>query len=178
MAARLGGIGGRGSRQHARGRRPFHSADLPVAGHLRGPRREVDEEPGPKAAARRGGLLHALHPNGRALVARLKAVGDLTLVLDECHHLLEVWGRLLREVLEELPDAFALGLTATPPSSLTEEQHRLVEELFGDTLFSVSIPAVVREGDLAPFAELAWLTTPTPTERGSGSPSRASASSS
>ena len=31
-------------------------------------------------------------------------------------------------------------------------------------MFSVSIPAVVREGDLAPFAELAWLTTPTPTE--------------
>ncbi len=40
----------------------------------------------------------------------------------------------------------------------------LVDELFGDSVFSVSIPAVVREGDLAPFAELAWLTTPTPTE--------------
>src|SRR5438128_2064627 len=34
----------------------------------------------------------------------------------------------------------------------------------GDTAFRVSIPAVVREGDLAPYAELAWLTTPTPAE--------------
>ena len=42
----------------------------------------------------------------------------MTLVLDECHHLLEVWGRLLRDVLAELPDAFVLGLTATPPDTL------------------------------------------------------------
>ena len=109
-------------------------------------------------------LIDGLHPNGKALIERLKTVGDLTLVLDECHHLLEVWGRLLQEVLDQLPDAFVLGLTATPPSTLTLDQSRLVDELFGKTLFSASIPAVVREGDLAPFAELAWLTTPTPTE--------------
>ena len=109
-------------------------------------------------------LLDGLHPNGRALVERLKQVGDLTLVLDECHHLLEVWGRLLQEVLDQLPDAFVLGLTATPPSTLTQDQKALVDELFGATLFTASIPAVVREGDLAPFAELAWLTTPTPSE--------------
>ena len=68
------------------------------------------------------------------------------------------------EVLDELPNAFVLGLTATPPDTLTRDQKALVDELFGDSVFSVSIPAVVREGDLAPFAELAWLTTPTPTE--------------
>ena len=113
---------------------------------------------------RQGSLIDGLHPNGRALVERLKTVGNLTLVLDECHHLLEVWGRLVKEVLDELPDAFVLGLTATPPSTLTQDQKQLVDELFGETLFAVSIPAVVREGDLAPFAELTWLTTPTPTE--------------
>ncbi len=53
-------------------------------------------------------------------------------MLDECHHLLEVWGRLLREVLDELPHAFVLGLTATPPSTLTADQKALVDELFGD----------------------------------------------
>ena len=120
---------------------------------------EVDED-----GADSSSLLDQLHPNGRALVERLKAVGDLTLVLDECHHLLEVWGRLLQEVLDELPGAFVLGLTATPPSTLTVDQKALVDELFGDSVFNVSIPAVVREGDLAPFAELAWLTTPTAQE--------------
>ena len=74
-------------------------------------------------------------------------------------------GRLVAELLEELPDAFVLGLTATPPSTLTGDQKRLVDELFDEALFSVSIPAVVREGDLAPFAELAWLTVPTPAEQ-------------
>jgi superfamily II DNA or RNA helicase len=120
---------------------------------------EVDEE-----GAASTSLLDDLHPNGRKLVERLKEIGDVTLVLDECHHLLEVWGRLLQEILEQLPDAFVLGLTATPPDTLTQAQAALVDELFGKTLFSVSIPAVVREGDLAPFAELAWLTTPTTKE--------------
>ena len=54
-----------------------------------------------------------------------------------------------------------LGLTATPPETLTADQALLVAELFGDVVFEASIPAVVREGDLAPFAELAWLTVPT-----------------
>ncbi|QWZ09216.1 DEAD/DEAH box helicase family protein [Nocardioides panacis] len=128
------------------------------------PDAEVDEDGVETGAAEEGSLLDRLHPNGRALVERLKEVGDLTLVLDECHHLLQVWGRLLQEVLDELPDAFVLGLTATPPDTLTADQRVLVDELFGDSVFSVSIPAVVREGDLAPFAELAWLTTPTSTE--------------
>ncbi len=90
--------------------------------------------------------------------------GPLLLVLDECHHLLEVWGRLLGELLEQLPHAVVLGLTATPPETLTADQALLVAELFGDVVFEASIPAVVREGDLAPFAELAWLTVPTAVE--------------
>jgi superfamily II DNA or RNA helicase len=122
------------------------------------PDEEVDEE------GRRQSLMARLHPNGRALVERLRAEPELTVVLDECHHLLEVWGRLLNEVLAELPDAFVLGLTATPPATLTSTQADLVEELFGGIVYEASIPAVVREGHLAPFAELAWLTTPSPRE--------------
>ena len=114
---------------------------------------------------RKGSLVDDLHDNGRALVERLVEIGDLTLVLDECHHLLEVWGRLLGEVLEQLPDAYVLGLTATPPDTMTADQAALVNRLFGETTYVASIPAVVRQGDLAPFAELAWLTTPTPHEQ-------------
>jgi superfamily II DNA or RNA helicase len=120
---------------------------------------EVDEEGHEQSLSAR------LHPNGRALVDRLKGAGDVTVVLDECHHLLEVWGRLLAEVLLEVPNAFVLGLTATPPTTLTAPQRDLVDELFGGIVHETSVPAVVREGDLAPFAELAWLTSPTPRER-------------
>lgn len=123
------------------------------------PDSEVDEEGAEQP------LLTRLHPNGLALVEAMRAAGPLTLVLDECHHLLQVWGRLLAEVLDQLPDAFVLGLTATPAESLTGDEAGLVDALFGEPVYRTSIPAVVREGDLAPFAELAWLTTPTPTEQ-------------
>lgn len=109
-------------------------------------------------------LLTRLHPNGQAFVEQLQGAGPLLLVLDECHHLLEVWGRLIGELLDLLPNAMVLGLTATPPESLSADQAALVDDLFGHPLYAASIPAVVKVGDLAPFVELAWLTTPTPTE--------------
>ncbi|MCW2797671.1 DEAD/DEAH box helicase family protein [Nocardioides sp.] len=118
----------------------------------------------PQAAPVDGALLARLHDNGAALVETMRAAGPLLLVLDECHHLLEVWGRLIGELLDLLPEAMVLGLTATPPETMTADQAALVDELFGRPLFQVSIPAVVRAGDLAPYVELAWLTTPTPTE--------------
>ncbi|OUZ08866.1 hypothetical protein BHE97_12085 [Aeromicrobium sp. PE09-221] len=105
-------------------------------------------------------LVDRLHENGKALVSALHAAGPVTVVLDECHHLLETWGALLAEVLAQMPEAQVLGLTATPPSTLSRRQAAQVEELFGDIVYTASIPAAVREGDLAPFVELAWLTTP------------------
>lgn len=41
-------------------------------------------------------VMSLLHPNGRELIERMGTGGPWTLVLDECHHLLELWGRLLR----------------------------------------------------------------------------------
>lgn len=110
------------------------------------------------------GLVDSLHPNGQRLIAALRQLGEFTLVLDECHHLLQVWGRLLDEVLAELPRARVLGLTATPAESLTTTEAALTRRLFGDVVHSSTIPAAVRRGELAPFAELLWLTTPTASE--------------
>lgn len=108
--------------------------------------------------------LDRLHPHGRELVETMREAGPLLLVLDECHHLLEVWGELLREVLAELPDAQVLGLTATPPEAMTAAQATLTAELFGPVLHEARIPALVKAGALAPYAELAWLVEPTPDE--------------
>ncbi|MFC7622055.1 DEAD/DEAH box helicase family protein [Microlunatus sp. GCM10028923] len=123
------------------------------------PDAEVDED----GRGRR--LLDRLHPNGLALIEALRDVGPITLILDECHHLVEVWGRLLAEVLDQLPEATVIGLTGTPPASLGPEQVELVRELFGTPLFQTSIPAVVRAGHLAPYTELAWFTPPAAGER-------------
>jgi superfamily II DNA or RNA helicase len=126
----------------------------------------VFEDEGGDGGAKAGGgaLLELLHENGRALVAAMRDAGPLTIVLDECHHLLEVWGRLVAELLDELSDAKVLGLTATPPETLTSSQAQLVERLFGAPVYGASLPAVVRSGFLAPFTELAFLTTPSPVE--------------
>ena len=115
-------------------------------------------------AGSNGSHLARLHPHGLALIETLESAGPLTIVLDECHHLLEVWGELLREVLDRLPAAGVLGLTATPPGSMTRSQAGLTEALFGPILYEARIPALVKERTLAPYAELAWLVEPTPDE--------------
>lgn len=124
------------------------------------PDNEVGDDPQDEPS-----LIDALHVNGRRLLQSLQQTEGLLLVLDECHHLLEVWGRLLAEILESMPRARVLGLTATPPDALSRDQADLVRNLFGEVAFSTSIPAVVKEGDLVPFAELAWLVEPTPEEQ-------------
>lgn len=108
--------------------------------------------------------LTRLHPNGQALIKRLRDEGPITLILDECHHLMEVWGDLLDEVIADLPQARVLALTATPPELLTPTQAARVQRLFGDITYQATIPAVIAEGDLVPVAELAWFTQPTPRE--------------
>jgi superfamily II DNA or RNA helicase len=119
------------------------------------------------APARRLGsaaLLSILHPNGQWLISQLATRGPWTIVLDECHHLLEIWGRLLKAVIEQLDQPHVIGLTATPPHMMTAEQAELHAELFGAVDLEVSAPALVRDGHLAPYQELAFFTLPTPVE--------------
>ena len=110
-------------------------------------------------------LLNLLHANGRAMLDDAQRLGPWTLVLDEAHHLLEMWGALVRAVVTHLGDDTAVvGLTATPPVELTRWQLELQRDLFPRTTFEVPLPAVVKEGDLAPYQELVYLTAPTPEE--------------
>lgn len=113
----------------------------------------------------RDALLGLLHPNGRAVIDRAATAGPWTVVLDECHHLLATWGALVRALVEELGGETAvIGLTATPARTLTRWQRELHDEIFGSTDFEVPTPALVKEGDLAPYQELVYLTAPTPEE--------------
>ena len=132
------------------------SGDRYVSANLRRQLRLVAAQGG-----ERGELLAMLNPNGRRLLERIAGGGQWTLILDECHHLLEMWGYLLRALIDELGDGvFVVGLTATPPSELDLKQAALYRELFGRADFEVATPAVVKEGNLAPYQELAYLTTP------------------
>jgi superfamily II DNA or RNA helicase len=117
------------------------------------------------AGADRAALLDLLHPNGREVVERAAGLGPWTLVLDECHHLLALWGALVRALVDTLgPGTAVIGLTATPVALLTGWQRELSDDLFGAPDFEVLAPAWVKEGDLAPYQELAYLTAPTADE--------------
>lgn len=122
-----------------------------------------DDAQGESAMAR-------LHPNAAQVIDALHGDDPFTLVLDEAHHLAQTWGELLVEVLRSAHSGQADGpvvvaLTATPRESLSPAQAALTDELFGPVLHSVSTPALVRDGVLAPYREFAWFVTPTEAER-------------
>src|SRR6266545_1327678 len=109
-------------------------------------------------------LADLLEPTARRRVETLRQLGVGTLVLDECHHLASLWGYVVRTVAVLLGDVHLVGLTATPPDELTQEEAELYQGLLGPVDFTIPTPAVVREGFLAPYQELAWLTEPLASE--------------
>jgi superfamily II DNA or RNA helicase len=100
----------------------------------------------------------------RQRLEALRRAGVGTVVLDECHHLASLWGYLVRTAVEELGDVHLVGLTATPPDSLSPDESMLYDSLLGPVDFTVPTPALVRERALAPYQELAWLTRPLDSE--------------
>ncbi len=111
-------------------------------------------------------LRELLSETARRRVSTLASLGVGVVLLDECHHLASLWGYVVRAVLEELGGGVhVIGLTATPPVSLSDDDRELYDALLGPVDFTVPTPAVVRDGHLAPYQELAWLTEPLASER-------------
>lgn len=114
-------------------------------------------------------LTAALHPNARRLLERLVAHGVETIVLDECHHLLDHWAlvvaALVARVRAEGREPLVIGLTATLPSPDDANEYDNYVSLLGEVDLEVPVPAVVREGDLAPYRDLVHVVEPTDEER-------------
>jgi superfamily II DNA or RNA helicase len=111
-------------------------------------------------------LRDLLSETARQDVKRMASLGLGVVLLDECHQLASLWGYVVRAVLSELPaGVHVIGLTATPPVSLAADDRELYDSLLGPVDFTVPTPAVVRDGHLAPYQELALLTAPLPAER-------------
>lgn len=113
-------------------------------------------------------LVAALHPRARDLLDRLVAHGIDTIVLDECHHLLDHWALVVAALVARLRDAgrrpLVIGLTATLPSPDDADEYDNYTSLLGDVDYEVPVPAVVREGNLAPFRDLVRFVEPTAQE--------------
>ncbi|MBI5223314.1 DEAD/DEAH box helicase family protein [Candidatus Micrarchaeota archaeon] len=124
--------------------------DKRIASYVSKLRREAD----------RSVIAKGLHKNALELVARMKAAGVKVIILDECHHLLDYWGLVIAYLKLEL-DAQVIGLTATYPIA---EEKDVFFDLLPNVNYEVSTPAVVKEGFLAPYRELAYFVSPTSSE--------------
>jgi hypothetical protein len=101
-----------------------------------------------------------LHPNARQLIRSLVNYGVRTIVLDECHHLLDYWAIVLRNLIGQIPDPRVVGLTATLPNPEDDDAYENYTSLLGEIDFEVPTPAVVKEGDLAPYRDLVCFVQP------------------
>ncbi|MFH1721759.1 MAG: DEAD/DEAH box helicase family protein [Candidatus Altiarchaeota archaeon] len=106
-----------------------------------------------------------LHSNAKKLIDDLveKKVG--VIILDECHHLLDYWAIVLKQLIRELPDVFVVGLTATPPVLAEDDELDNYLSIVGEIDFEIPTPAVVKNGNLAPYQDLVYFVEPTDPEK-------------
>lgn len=95
-----------------------------------------------------------------ALAARLCAAGVRTVVVDEAHHLRAGWWASLQAVLAKMEGITLVALTATPPYDAPEHEMQRYLRLCGPVDVEVSIPAMVREGNLCPHQDYVYLNVP------------------
>ncbi|MBT5379888.1 MAG: DEAD/DEAH box helicase family protein [Opitutae bacterium] len=112
--------------------------------------------------AQEGDLGKLLHASSRSALRSLRELNVGLIILDECHHLLGHWGRVLSAAQEYLGDPIVVGLTATPPGDGHKDtaDARRYREYFGPIVYEVPVPAVVKDGFLAPYQDLAYFVRP------------------
>ena len=114
------------------------------------------------AMAMGGDALKTLHASATANLKRLRDYGIGLIIFDECHHLMGHWGRVLAEAHELLEEPVVVGLTATPPDERGKKPQDIQRytSFFGPVDYEVPVPAVVKDGFLAPYQDLAYFVRP------------------
>jgi len=95
-----------------------------------------------------------------ALVDRLKAIGPITLILDEAHHLRREWWNALQALADALGDARIVALTATPPYDAPYVEWTRYETMCGLVDLEIGVPELVRNGDLCPHQDHVIFSVP------------------
>lgn len=98
------------------------------------------------------------------IVEKLKQQKIKTIVVDEAHHLKNEWWQTLTKVKNELQPTI-VGLTATPPYDVSAAEWMRYTELNGAVDTEISIPELIKEGDLCPHQDCVYFSFPTPQER-------------
>ncbi len=89
-----------------------------------------------------------------------RQVGVGTLILDEAHHLRAEWWKALSRLADQLPEVTLVALTATPPYDVTGREWRRYEQLCGTIDEEISVPELVKAGNLCPHQDYLWMVAP------------------
>lgn len=98
------------------------------------------------------------------LMAQIQSKGIEVLVLDEAHHLKAEWWKSLTALTKTLCNVRIVALTATPPYDSSPVEWDRYSELCGPVDAEISIPELVKEGNLCPHQDLVYQSIPTKEE--------------
>lgn len=107
-------------------------------------------------------LLHSVCKHQETIdifIDNLKQNNVKTLVLDEAHHLRTEWYQSIKTVCEILDDKSfkTISLTGTPPYDVSRNEWNNYHSLCGPVDVEISIPELVKQGDLCPHQDLLWF---------------------
>ncbi len=93
------------------------------------------------------------------LINDLKKCGIKVLALDEAHHLRTEWYNSLVKLCNTLDseNITTLSLTGTPPYDVPPKEWENYHNLCGPVDAEISIPELVKNGDLCPHQDLIWF---------------------
>ena len=90
------------------------------------------------------------------IIKILKDANITVLCFDEAHHLRNEWWKALIYLNENLAPKQTLALTATPPYDANINEWNRYEELCGEIDEVISIPELVKNGDLCPHQDFIY----------------------
>lgn len=93
------------------------------------------------------------------VITILKAANISLLCFDEAHHLRKEWWKALTYLNEHLKPEQTLALTATPPYDADYGEWKRYQELCGEIDEVISIPELVKNGDLCPHQDYIYFSS-------------------
>jgi len=94
----------------------------------------------------------------------LKKKGIKTIVVDEAHHLRTEWWKSLIKLKDSIEKPRIVALTATPPYDVEPVEWYKYIELCGPIDSEISVPELVKEGNLCPHQDYVYLSMPSKEE--------------
>lgn len=91
------------------------------------------------------------------IIQILKDAKISVLCFDEAHHLRKEWWKALTYLVEELKPRQTLSLTATPPYDVDAQEWERYQNLCGEIDEVISIPELVKNGDLCPHQDFIYI---------------------